>query len=82
MKTQGADSHFLSATGGVEKGEEGAGRWLWPSSREHLWSSILLPWKRERRSKKPSSPIVSCDPDYGVKKSKTNRLNNIRKAGL
>lgn len=68
MGTQGADSHFLSATGGVEEGEELAVRWLGSSSREHLWSSILLPWKRERRSKKPSSPIVSRDRGYNVKK--------------
>lgn len=63
---KGLDSHFLSATGGVEEGEEWAGRWLGLSRREHLWSSSLLPWKRDRRSKKPSSPMVSCDPGYGI----------------
>lgn len=62
---KGRHSHFLSATGGVEEGEEGGGRRLGESSREHLWSSSLLPWKRERRSKNPSSPTVSCVPDYG-----------------
>lgn len=78
IKHKGAHSHCLSATGGVEEGEEWAG---WSASREHLWSSILLPWKRERRSKKPSSPIVSRDPCYSVKKnkkhlSKLNQLNS------
>lgn len=79
-RTQGGDSHFLSATGGVEEGEEEwGGRWLGPSSREHLWSSILLPWKRERRSKKPSSPIVSRDPGYSVKKTKPIHLITLEK---
>ena len=49
----GTNSHFLTATGGEEGG-------LWPSNRLHLWSSILLPWNRLRRSKKPSSPRVSA----------------------
>lgn len=78
MRTQGADSHFLSATGGVEEGEESAGRWLGPSRREHLWSSSLLPWKRERRSKKPSSPIVSCVAGFRIKtKTKYGQYSSL-----
>lgn len=42
------------------------GRWLGLSRREHLWSSNRLPWKRDSRSKKPSSPMVSCDPSCRV----------------
>lgn len=68
--TRGQHSHFLSATGGVEEGEGWVGRWLGLSRREHLWSSSLLPWKRDSRSKKPSSPMVSCDPSYGVETSR------------
>lgn len=54
----GANSHFFEATVGVV-GREVEGKRLWSSCMKHLWSSMRLPWKRLRRSKKPSSPSVS-----------------------
>lgn len=74
MTAWGANSHFLSATGGVEEGGDWAARQLGESTREHLWSSNLLLWKRDRRSKKPSSPIVSWAPGYSIKMNAVNKF--------